>query len=140
MSEIKKKYVILGDPIPLLRARFGKRTCWDSQKQQKLVDGMNIASQHEGRLYEGPLHLDAAFYFAVPKARLNKKESVWGTPHIFKPDLSNLLKYIEDTVTGILFKDDCIIASITTQKIYGDTPRTEFTITELSNEVNKNDK
>ena len=54
--------------------------------------------------------------------------------HVYKPDVSNLLKFIEDTCTGILFHDDCIIASVLACKRYDIEPRTELIITELSNE------
>ena len=52
-------------------------------------------------------------------------------PHYSRPDLSNLIKFIEDVATGILYKDDCIIAELVSYKHYDTNPRTEFMITPL---------
>ena len=124
------KYVIIGDPIPLYRARFSSisNRMFDSQKEIKLVTGITLLSQHnEQPLLEGPLHLDIHFFFLTPirKQHLNKK---W---HVYRPDLSNLVKFYEDISTSIIFNDDCIIAKITAQKSYDKKPRTEFIITEM---------
>lgn len=56
--------------------------------------------------------------------------------HQYKPDLSNLLKWIEDCATGIIYRDDCIIASICAKKLYAESPRTEFTVEQLNTEFN----
>lgn len=120
-------YVITGDPIPLARPR-ASMTCrmWDAQKSIKLLRGLQIRNQHDDKPYlTGPLHLDVTFYFlGASKKRL-------GRPHIFKPDLSNLIKFAEDIATGILYHDDCLIASISSRKLYDTIPRTVFTLTQM---------
>lgn len=127
---MSKVYILPGDPTPLARPRFGNKTVWDAQKGQKLVNGIGLREQHENvPLFEGALHLDITFYFPVPK--VNRKHHKVGAFHIFKPDLSNLIKYVEDVAVDILYKDDAIIAKITAQKLYAEHPRTEFTITNL---------
>jgi len=90
-------YIISGDPMPLARARYGKNKIWDSQKQQKFAFGLQLNSQHEGRpLYSGPLHLDVTFFMSIPQYKATKSTTMIGRPHIFVPDLSNLIKFIED--------------------------------------------
>jgi Holliday junction resolvase RusA-like endonuclease len=43
---------------------------------------------------------------------------------IFKPDLSNLIKYVEDVATHILYKDDAPdMLNIFTQSSYDDFPK-----------------
>lgn len=135
------RYIINGDPIPLLRARIGPRRAWDSQKQVKLIWGIELASQHkEQPLYEGPLHLELTCFFRVPDSYSFKKAtSTYNKPHTFKPDLSNLLKFVEDVATGILFKDDCTIASISAKKCYDYIARTEFTIIPLDKKDGRED-
>lgn len=130
---VKKIYVIKGDPTPLARARAGNRRVWDSQKQEKLVAGINLKHQH-GSLpfYEGPLHLDVTFFMKIPEQiSIRKRETYLHKYHVYKPDTSNLLKFIEDISTGVLYNDDCLIASISTKKVYDSNPRTEFIITKL---------
>ena len=133
-----KKYVIMGDPVPLARARLTVRRVWDSQKQQKLIDGITLKEQHDDDfLFSGPLHLDINFFFKIPDSYSQKKrDSTIGNYHYFKPDLSNLIKYYEDIATGIIYHDDCIISKITTTKTYDINARTEFTIMELNGQEN----
>jgi len=131
-------YIINGDPIPLARARFGKGRAWDAQKRLKLMLGIELSKQHlDQPLYYGALHLDVVFYMTFAKSTPQKtRDKFVNKPHIFKPDLSNLIKFIEDVAQGIIYKDDCIIASVFAKKIYDNNPRTEFTIKQLvSNET-----
>ena len=123
-----KQYVIVGDPVPLARARRAVTSrMWDAQKAVKLARGLQLIQQHiDMPLFMGPLPLDVTFFFEPAKC----------TPldalHFHKPDLSNLIKFVEDVATGILYKDDCLISSITSKKCYDKEPKTVFTITQLS--------
>lgn len=120
-------YIILGNPIPLARARLTRDRVFDPQKQLKLITGINLRTQHDERpLYHGPLHLDVVFF--MPRAISNKAKSSY---HSYKPDLDNLVKWICDISTTILFDDDCIISKITASKVYDKNPRTEFTLVSL---------
>lgn len=124
-------YIIEGEPIPLARARHAAHRVYDSQKNKKLVLGITLRNQHKDRpLYTGPLLLTATFFMPIPKTRQKQKNSLEGKTHIFTPDLSNLVKFIEDISSGVLYHDDCLIAEIIAKKIYGE-PRTEFTLTKL---------
>lgn len=123
------KYVVGGNPTPLARARHGNKRCWDEQKSLKLVFGIHLRDQHEGSLFfEGPIHVDVSFFMPLPKSRTKKEPD---TPHHIKPDLSNLVKFVEDVGSGILYKDDSIIASMNARKQYSENPRTEITIVQL---------
>jgi Holliday junction resolvase RusA-like endonuclease len=123
------KYIIEGDPVALARPRMSGRAVYDSQKQLKLVAGLALRSQHGDKpFYEGPLHMDVQFYLKISQRR---KDSLENQPHRSKPDLSNLLKFLEDIGTGILYHDDMMISEVVCGKYYSDIPRTEFTIREL---------
>lgn len=127
------KYVVLGSPVPLARARHGNKKTWDSQKAIKYGWGLQLRSQHAGRpLYSTPLHLDICFYFEMPQSLKSKWDTIRGKPHHFKPDLSNLIKFVEDVATSIIYTDDSLIASTCARKVYDDTPRTELTISEIT--------
>lgn len=127
-SETKslRTFVIPGDPIPLARPRYSNHNSrvYDSQKQEKLIIGITLRNQYEGEPMKGPLHLTARFYLPMPKTRTTKP----GAPHYFRPDLSNLLKWVEDVITDIIITDDALIASIFSSKMYDLNPRTEFTL------------
>lgn len=134
------KYIIPGDPVPLARARIGHgaKRMYDSQKQSKLHTGIIIQSQMEEEpLWDGPLHLDVTFFMRIPRRIHTRREIEKSlTYHYCRPDISNLIKFLEDTVQTILFRDDAQIACITSRKVYHQEPRTEFTIQRL----HKNEK
>jgi Holliday junction resolvase RusA-like endonuclease len=132
-SDNSTTYVILGAPAPWSRAapNFQNRKIYDTQKNLKLIVGIELTKQHNDRpLFEGPLHIDWCFYLEIPASYRSKKVS--GKPHAFKPDISNLIKFYEDVANKIIFKDDCQIATGTWKKVYDELPRTEFTIRKIS--------
>jgi Holliday junction resolvase RusA-like endonuclease len=49
--------------------------------------------------------------------------------HFFKPDIDNLLKFVLDAASGILYKDDSQICCISAVKRYHVNSRTEITLT-----------
>lgn len=128
-----KKYFLDCKPIPLARARHTERRVWDSQKQIKFNCSLALQNQHgNSPLFKGPLKLDVQFYFPIPKTwSKKKKDGILDTPHIYKPDVDNLVKFICDVGNKILYEDDCIFAEINAKKLYGVTGKTVFTITEL---------
>lgn len=127
------RYVIEGLPVPLQRARFVERHCWDAQRQLKTNLKIILDSQHDGRpFYSGPIRMEFWFYFPFKQTMSeSKKAQGYGRSHIFRPDLSNLIKMYEDIATGILYQDDCIIAEIVARKCYDAHSRTEFEIIQL---------
>ncbi len=134
-----KVYVIKGDPIPLARARHVRNRIYDPQKTLKAIAAIDLAGQHDNLPFlSGPLHLDVTFYMKAPDSISQKRrELLYRNPHIFKPDLDNLVKYVCDISSGVIYQDDCIISSITTKKVYDENARTEFSFTSLP--VRKND-
>jgi len=134
-SPEKLTYTIPGDPVPLARCRVmrtktGALTFYDSQKNLKVCAGIYLQQQHdENNQFSGPVSLDVTFYVYLPQHRRKTDPRCEGYPHSYKPDLSNLLKFIEDLITDVeIWKDDCIIAHINARKIYSSNPRTVLTI------------
>lgn len=128
-----QRYIIEGTPIALQRARLSQHSVWDPQKQEKVLTSISLESQHNNQsLFEGPLHIDFLFYFAIPKGSSKKKRlSLQGYPHVFKPDIDNCIKFYCDVSSDLLYHDDCIISSLSAKKLYDKTARVEMIITEL---------
>lgn len=128
-----QRYIVPGTPIAWKRAGRSGNRFFDQQVQDKINWSIYLDSQHDDKtMFEGPIHVDFLFYFKIPHSHSKKKKlSLLGFPHIFRPDTSNLIKFVEDTITGLLFSDDCIISSLSAKKLYDDEARTEFIITEL---------
>lgn len=123
------KYILLGDPLPLNRARvnWNTRSVFDSQKKEKLKARITLEGQREDKpILEGPLKVNVVFYLSIAKKR--ERFIKEDTPHAQKPDLDNLIKYISDVMNDIIFKDDCLITDIVASKKYSKFPRTEITI------------
>lgn len=80
-----------------------------------------------GQLITGPVILTVSFYLPRPKS-LPKK----AVQHTKRPDLDKLVRGATDALTGVLWKDDAQIVSITASKSYtateDQTPRAEFEI------------
>lgn len=128
-----KTYILRGNPTPLQRPKltsFPYPHAYDPQKQAKAESQIDLRLQHGySKLTEGPITLEVTFFMPIPASTpKKKKELLLGQPHVKKPDLSNMIKYLEDVSQGILFRDDAIIDKIIARKLYSDIPRTEFTI------------
>lgn len=126
-------YIIHETPIALSRPRFGKGNIYDSQKNEKMRDGIAIKMQHNGKpMFEQPLHLEVEFSFPFPKRFTKKQKDFWkGKPYESRPDIDNLVKYVADICIGILYNDDKIITSISAKKILNDHAYTKFMIRPL---------
>jgi len=70
----------------------------------------------------------------MPHLSERKKDALENTFHYFKPDLSNLLKFVEDLANKIIYNDDAQISSIATRKLYARHPHTIFSISNLNKE------
>lgn len=134
-------YVLNGKPVAWKRAvPSHSHSMWDSQKQDKFCVARDLALQHDASPLTEPLHLQIIFYLPIPQTARQLKNN---DPHFFTPDLSNLLKFLEDAATGVLWNDDCIISSVTTKKVYSKEPRTELIIEVLekgNHAINKKPK
>jgi len=125
-----KIFIIPGDPTPLARPRFSHKKIYDSQKNLKLIASLNVQQQQSNDpLLQGALQLDVTFYMKAPASiSIKRRQLLYGTNHIFKPDLDNLIKFICDICNNVTYEDDCIISVINAKKTYDENPRTEFTL------------
>jgi len=123
-------------PLPLQRARH----CWrnlkpfDSQKEEKLAFGIYLQQQKPDiPPISKPIKLEAYFYFKIAESRKRQAIKENWDMHIFKPDISNLIKFVEDVAVDVgILRDDCIICSELAEKHWTlDSSYTVFTLTEL---------
>jgi Holliday junction resolvase RusA-like endonuclease len=122
---LSKKYILTGNPVPLYRPRFSRDHVFDSQKEIKLVMGITIRKQHENLpMFTGPLQAVMRFYMKPPK----RNRCFSGRWHTIRPDLSNMLKMIEDVAQGIAYEDDKSICREFIEKKWDINPRVEFIV------------
>jgi Holliday junction resolvase RusA-like endonuclease len=133
LSEVT--YVVLGNPIPLQRPRFCKTGVYDSQKADKRIWAMRVQAQMPSINQDAlscPLVLFVDFHMRIP---VSKRKKVFPEDcHHIKPDLSNLIKFVEDACCGILYTDDKLIVECHAIKKYSTNPRTEFYLRKICNE------
>lgn len=89
---------------------------------------------YDGEPLDGPLKVHLKFYRHIQKS-VSKKEyalRVLGAHRpTVKPDVDNYVKSTLDGLTGVLWVDDNLIVSETSDKFYSDHPRVEVEVKEL---------
>ena len=89
---------------------------------------------YDGEPLDGPLKVHLKFYRHIQKSVSKKehalRESGAHRPTV-KPDVDNYVKSTLDGLTGVLWVDDNLIVSETSDKFYSDHPRVEVEVKEL---------
>lgn len=128
-------FIILGKPIPLKRSRSTKSGYhYNSQKNEMKEVSEYIKAQLPDDFvpFTGALHLIICFHIEIPKSfSRRKRDELKGRYHTCRPDNSNILKFYEDALNGILWHDDCIIAKLTVSKFWQVEPRTLLKVVTL---------
>lgn len=77
------------------------------------------ARAHQGEPFEGPVELWCEFVLPRPKSHWTKSGRLTKSAPRYpgKPDLSKLVRAVEDALTGIVYRDDAQVVS------YGDTSK-----------------
>ena len=123
-------YEIPGPPIPWKRPRLSGKRFFDSQAKQKKDIQYLIQLIAERDLLDAPeLKVCIEYHMPIPKSwsRTKRLTSI-GKPHVSRPDLSNLIKFTEDALNGIVWRDDALIYELHCRKVYSDDPRTKFIV------------
>ena len=119
--------VVMGKPIPLKRPRKSGNKFYDSQVKLKEDFIWKAKSQIPSSFcpFISPLELYLEFYMPIPSSWSKKKQlKVSGNSHSKKPDLSNLIKFVEDALNKVIWEDDSYISKIHAKKMYSPEPKT----------------
>lgn len=122
-------YVIDELPIAMARPRFGFGKVFYPQKKEKLAYSLLIKKQHNGTPFECPIALSIIFHMPIPKSYSKKKRSlILDNELLFvkKPDIDNLIAFVLNCMTGIVYKDDAQVYSIAAIKKFSDNPKIEI--------------
>lgn len=77
------------------------------------------------------LEISGKFYVAIPKSAPEWKKKLMEDGSIrpcIRPDVDNFIKLILDAMHGVLYEDDKRVVSISSNKFYSESPRTELTV------------
>ena len=114
-------------PVPASRPRVSKHGTYYSKTYAEYKK--NAAKLIRCEKMDGPVELWITFYMPIPKSTRKKDLPFMdGAPHISRPDLDNLVKATLDMLSGKAFDDDCQVARMHVEKVYGFDPCTMVVI------------
>lgn len=97
-----------------------------------------IQKQYQGEPIDDALFVHFVFHMPVPKSWTIRQKNMaldGRLQPIGKPDASNLAKFYEDCMKGVIYTDDARIIWVTPIKEYDDEGYTEIFITRFNREV-----
>lgn len=121
-------YVLDGIPIPWkAHGGAGRRSFNPLYKERQYYQWQIRAQHNREEPITSPVRLDLTFHMPIPKATsgIRKQQMLNGVMHhIKRPDVTNLQKFIEDCIKGIVIEDDAQVVEVNARKIYSETPKT----------------
>ena len=135
--------IIPGKPTPLARPRFCNGRVFNSQVEEFRLFALQVfaamTTQHVSR-FDGPLSLRIDYAMPIPsKFTDNERERALAglLMPAAVPDLSNLIKFTEDALNGLLWQDDKQIIHLDCLKYYSDYPQTIISFGEIRTPLTK---
>lgn len=98
------------------------------------------ARAYGSRMFNGPVSVELAFYFARPKGhyrtgkhagKLKASAPAWPTGHNLG-DLDKLTRATFDAITGVLVRDDAQVVELTATRRFGTPERMELRLVDLA--------
>ena len=134
------KIVIPYTPKPKQSVRLvGKRVYSPSAKgmNKTRVYVQNVMQELQIDILKGPLRVIAHFKLPAPKSLTDSRRKVLDQlPHVTRPDVDNLQKFLNDSLNAVLWQDDCKISIVLCTKsvTYDKEGSTSLFIRELDQE------
>ena len=142
--------VVAGEAVPLKAPQFRNIKTRDGRqftsayqpshvkKYQTHIRMQAEAAMHDRDPMTGPLVLAATFVMPMPKSFSKRRvgQALIGAERpITRPDCSNLLKALEDAMTGIVYRDDAQLVEVHVRKVFGSKPQMQAEIKPLGDNV-----
>lgn len=102
-----------------------------SKKYLASIINDQLLSFNFEKIRNKPIELNIKFYRAIPKSTSKTKAILMELGLIkplTKPDIDNYVKYIMDSMNGVVYEDDALITSSRVEKLYSEQPRIEIEI------------
>ena len=125
-----------GEPVAKARPRFTKNGHVYTPKKTAVYEqviGLHARAAMKGhKILTGPIRLSVTAYMPIPQSwsRTQKTKAMSGAlRHTKRPDLSNIIKSVEDALNGIVYADDAQIDRYgESRKAFSSIPRTEIVV------------
>ena len=128
------RILVPGAPIAKKRPRFARRGKFvQTYNEQETEEGkwLLLAKGQITEALQGPIKATFIFHMSIPKSapkKMREKALAEYVPHIKKPDLDNLIKFVKDCLNGVAWHDDSQVCEIEAWKCYSEKPCTEIII------------
>ena len=125
---------ILGQPLPWKAPYVGSHGAFSSRTVIGHEIKKMIRSQYSGEIMECDIDCEMIFYMPIPKSasNTNRLKMISG---MIRPsgggDRTNISKFYEDLLQGIVIKNDNKIQSGNVSKYYGEIPRVVINVRKL---------
>jgi Holliday junction resolvase RusA-like endonuclease len=100
---------------------YGRKSFNPLYKEREYLQ-YEIKKQFTSDLISCPVRIEYDFFFEVPASTSQKKKlkMIEGEiPHTKKVDVTNLVKFTEDCLKGVVIIDDCQVIEFSARKKYG---------------------
>ena len=97
----------------------------------KAVCRMALQREYSGPPLEGPVAMSIVAIFPRPGRLIWKKRPMPREPHISRPDVDNCFKAVADALTGLAYRDDAQVSSMSFTKWIAsgkEAPHVEITV------------
>lgn len=120
------KIELIHEPVSwLAHAGYGKRSFNPRFKEKDFVC-YHVSKQYNGEVLEGPVSVTYDFYLPIPSS-ISKKQKAkilsGEILHVKRKDCTNMVKFYEDCIKGIVFRDDSQVVESIARKHYSEQPR-----------------
>lgn len=82
----------------------------------KAAIAMAAGEQMSGPLIESAVCVSVTAFFPRPKSKVWKKRPMPRETHTGKPDLENVIKAVQDALTGVVWRDDSQVCQLQAEK------------------------
>lgn len=116
---------LYGKPVPWTASRFCGSHYYNPKSADKETARWQIRAQYRDEPILGPIHLDFTFFIPIPKSTsyVRRRQML---AHIIlpevTPDTTNMQKFYEDCLKGIVIGDDRSATDISSKKRYSEKP------------------
>jgi Holliday junction resolvase RusA-like endonuclease len=121
-----------GPPVPWTPSRVVRgKYAFSPRYREKQHHQWEVKQQYTSEPINEPVALKIELYMPVPSSASKKqREKMLANiiPHTKRPDCTNMQKYAEDCLVGIVLKDDSQVIWVRTQKQYAEIPKTVISI------------
>jgi Holliday junction resolvase RusA-like endonuclease len=132
---------LLGEPVAFARTRISSRGFLFTPEPQRIAgaalryEAQAAMAFIQAELFDEPLRIDLLAEVSIPSSWSQKKQgrAIRGELRPSKrPDLSNVLKLVEDSLNGIVYRDDALIVEVRARKTYSVQPKLVITVQPVS--------